>query len=76
MDEKISLLEKYGIDHLVVVPFTEAFANQSAEDYISISWSIPFILIPSSSVMTTGLGKDAAAIFNCWKTRHLNMDTK
>ncbi len=35
MDEKITLLEKYGIDHLVVVPFTEAFANQSAEDYIS-----------------------------------------
>lgn len=35
MDEKITLLEKYGIDHLVVVPFTEAFANQSAEDYIA-----------------------------------------
>lgn len=35
LDEKIALLEKYGIDHLVVVPFTEAFANQSAEDYIS-----------------------------------------
>jgi riboflavin kinase / FMN adenylyltransferase len=35
LDEKIGLLEKYGIDHLVVVPFTEAFANQSAEDYIA-----------------------------------------
>ncbi len=35
MDEKIALLEKYGIDHLVVVPFTEAFASQSAEDYIA-----------------------------------------
>lgn len=35
LDEKISLLEKYGIDHLVVVPFTEAFANQSAEGYIA-----------------------------------------
>ena len=35
LDEKIALLEKYGIDHLVVVPFTEAFANQSAEDYIA-----------------------------------------
>jgi len=35
LDEKIALLEKYGIDHLVVVPFTEAFASQSAEDYIA-----------------------------------------
>src|SRR4051812_3247348 len=34
LEEKISLLEKYGIDHLVVVPFTEAFANQPAESYI------------------------------------------
>ncbi|MEP7142118.1 MAG: bifunctional riboflavin kinase/FAD synthetase [Ferruginibacter sp.] len=35
LDEKITLLEKYGIDHLVVVPFTEAFANQPAEAYIA-----------------------------------------
>lgn len=35
LDEKIALLEKYGIDHLVVVPFTETFASQSAEDYIA-----------------------------------------
>ncbi len=32
--EKISLLEQQGVDHLVVVPFDEAFANQSAEAYI------------------------------------------
>lgn len=32
--EKIELLGKMGIDHLVVVPFTDAFANQPAEDYI------------------------------------------
>jgi len=32
--ERISLLEKVGIDHLVVVPFTDVFANQSAEEYI------------------------------------------
>jgi len=35
LEEKIALLEKYGIDHLVIVPFTEAFANQTAEDYIA-----------------------------------------
>jgi riboflavin kinase/FMN adenylyltransferase len=35
LDEKIELLDKLGIDHLVVVPFTEAFANQPAEDYIA-----------------------------------------
>lgn len=34
LQEKISLLEKYGIDHLVVTPFTEEFSLQSAEDYI------------------------------------------
>src|SRR5690606_5111239 len=32
---KIMLLEKLGVDHLVVVPFTEAFANQDAEAYVS-----------------------------------------
>ncbi|MFM2336832.1 MAG: hypothetical protein RL115_25 [Bacteroidota bacterium] len=32
--EKIALLTQEGIDHLVVVPFTEAFANQTAEAYI------------------------------------------
>jgi riboflavin kinase / FMN adenylyltransferase len=34
LDEKIELLTKAGIDHLVVVPFTDVFANQTAEDYI------------------------------------------
>ena len=32
--EKQELLESLGIDHLVVVPFTADFSNQSAEDYI------------------------------------------
>jgi len=34
LGEKIELLEILGIDHLVVVPFTDAFANQQAEDYV------------------------------------------
>ncbi|UAY53392.1 bifunctional riboflavin kinase/FAD synthetase [Ferruginibacter albus] len=34
LDEKIELLERSGIDHLVVVPFTEDFANLTAEEYI------------------------------------------
>ena len=34
LSEKIELLEKTGIDHLAIVPFTEVFANQPAEDYI------------------------------------------
>lgn len=33
--EKIELLEKAGIDHLVVVPFDHAFASQSAEAYVN-----------------------------------------
>ena len=34
LDEKTELLEKQGIDHLVVVPFTPAFSQISAEAYI------------------------------------------
>jgi riboflavin kinase/FMN adenylyltransferase len=34
LSEKIELLERLGIDHLVVVPFTEEFASQPAEEYI------------------------------------------
>src|SRR5688572_9731959 len=34
LDEKIELLEKQGIDYLVVVPFSPAFASLSADDYI------------------------------------------
>jgi riboflavin kinase/FMN adenylyltransferase len=34
LDEKIELLAEAGIDHLVIIPFTEAFADQSAEEYI------------------------------------------
>jgi riboflavin kinase/FMN adenylyltransferase len=35
LEEKIELLSDKGIDHLVIVPFTEEFARLSAEDYIS-----------------------------------------
>ncbi len=34
LEEKIELLAALDIDHLVVVPFTEVFANQPAEVYI------------------------------------------
>lgn len=34
LPERIDLLAQLGIDHLAVVPFTDAFANQTAEDYI------------------------------------------
>jgi riboflavin kinase/FMN adenylyltransferase len=34
LDEKIEMLEQLGVDHLVIVPFTDAFANQPAEEYV------------------------------------------
>jgi riboflavin kinase/FMN adenylyltransferase len=34
LDEKIELLEKTGIDHLVIVPFNQQFAGQTANEYI------------------------------------------
>ena len=33
-EEKVMLFEKYGIDHLVIVPFTIEFSQQSADEYI------------------------------------------
>lgn len=34
--EKANLLEKYGVDHLVKIPFTPEFAQMSPEEYIKI----------------------------------------
>jgi len=34
LQEKIEVLSGLGVDHLVIVPFTDAFANQPAEEYI------------------------------------------
>jgi riboflavin kinase / FMN adenylyltransferase len=34
LEEKIELLAKTGIDHLVIVPFSQEFATQSADEYI------------------------------------------
>jgi riboflavin kinase/FMN adenylyltransferase len=34
IDEKVALFEKYGIDNVVVVPFTVEFSQQSADEYI------------------------------------------
>jgi riboflavin kinase/FMN adenylyltransferase len=34
LEEKIELLDKLGVDHLIVTPFTDAFANQEPEDYL------------------------------------------
>src|ERR1700709_1785615 len=33
-EEKQQLLSNQGIDHLVIIPFTQDFANQSASDYV------------------------------------------
>ena len=34
LEEKIELLNAKGIEHVVVIPFNEAFASQSAEEYV------------------------------------------
>lgn len=34
IEEKVQLLEQYGVDHLVVVPFTIEFSQQQADEYI------------------------------------------
>jgi riboflavin kinase/FMN adenylyltransferase len=35
LEEKIELLQRTGIDHLVIVPFNEPFASQTADEYIA-----------------------------------------
>ncbi|HWB64507.1 MAG TPA: bifunctional riboflavin kinase/FAD synthetase [Chitinophagales bacterium] len=35
IEEKIALLERYGVDNVVIVPFSRDFSEQAAEDYIS-----------------------------------------
>lgn len=35
IEEKISLMEKAGVDNLVIVPFSRDFSEQSAEHYVS-----------------------------------------
>ncbi len=34
IEERIELFAAHGIDHLVIVPFTDLFANQLAEEYV------------------------------------------
>lgn len=36
MDEKISLLEKAGIDHLIIIPFTKEFSRISSYEWINM----------------------------------------
>jgi riboflavin kinase/FMN adenylyltransferase len=48
LEEKKELLEVHGIDHLVIVPFTDAFSKMSAREYVSqflVSRIHPYILI-------------------------------
>ncbi len=35
LEEKITLLSAHGIDHLVVIPFTDQFSKMSAREYVS-----------------------------------------
>jgi len=52
LEEKIELLSKAGVDHLVVTPFTASFAELSAENYIK------GILIKSFNPHTLIIGYD------------------
>ncbi len=36
MTEKAQLLENFGIDHLIITPFTRDFSNLSAQEYINL----------------------------------------
>jgi riboflavin kinase/FMN adenylyltransferase len=34
LEEKIALLEKYGVNNLIITPFSQSFSQMTAEDYV------------------------------------------
>lgn len=52
LDEKIELLEKAGIDHLIIFPFTREFAELSYTDFVRI------ILVKHLNIDTLVVGYD------------------
>lgn len=52
LDEKIELLEKYGINHLLIIPFTREFSELSSEEFIQK------ILIQGIGTKTLVIGYD------------------
>ncbi len=52
LEEKIELLEKMDIDHVVIIPFTKEFAQQPAVDYIE------FFLVHTFQPNTIVIGYD------------------
>ena len=64
-EEKLKKFEEFGIDNVVIIPFTKEFASTPSDEFIkntSSSASIP----PSSwSVMTITLAKTAWATSRC-----------
>lgn len=52
LDEKIELLEKNGVNHLVIIPFTREFSELSSEDFIQK------ILIDTIGTKTLVIGFD------------------
>ncbi|WP_321288593.1 bifunctional riboflavin kinase/FAD synthetase [uncultured Sunxiuqinia sp.] len=52
LDEKIKLLEKVGIDHLIIYPFTKEFSKLSYTDFVRI------ILVKQLNIHTLVVGHD------------------
>ncbi len=68
IDEKATLMEKSGVDHLVLVPFTAEFASMEAEAYISdflVKFFHPHIVIIGHDHR---FGKNRSGDFNLMKS--------
>jgi riboflavin kinase/FMN adenylyltransferase len=68
IDEKVTLMEKSGVDHLVLVPFTAEFASMEAEAYISdflVKFFHPHIVIIGHDHR---FGKNRSGDFNLMKS--------
>jgi len=74
LPEKIELLREKGLDHLVVVPFTEAFSHLPAEEYIEkflVAYFKPATIIIGYDHR---FGKDRKGDFNLLKSEQHKWD--
>ncbi|MEY4135356.1 MAG: bifunctional riboflavin kinase/FAD synthetase [Saprospiraceae bacterium] len=76
LEEKIELLEAFGIDHLVVVPFTIEFSQLSADEYIERFLVGKFhpVIIAIGFDHRFGLGRHGDINFLRWHGKHFGYE--
>jgi riboflavin kinase/FMN adenylyltransferase len=74
-NEKIELLKKYGVNNVVIIPFSRDFSEQSAEHYIEhflVKISNRNILLSATTTNSEEIEKGTSRY---WKNTNHNSDT-